>query len=615
MLRCAVLGLVTGVVLLTGAPAALAVPNPAFTQVGTATPALGYPSAVAFSPDGGLVATANLNASTVSMFTVTASGALTSAGVDTATGNGPSAVAFSPDGKLLATADETASRVSMFSVSSDGGLTALGYDATGSTPYSVAFSPNGELLATANSVSDTVSVFTLASGGALTQVGTGTATGLNPYSVEFSPNGELLATANSGDGTVSVFSVAPGGALTQVGMPASAGTAPVSVAFSPDSGVLAATWGGYDKVFTFRVTVGGQLTSAVGSPATAGLSPDSVAFSPDGALLATANDTANNSLSVFSTSAAGGLTPAGSTISTASGATSVAFSPNGELLVTANPHVNTVSVFAGGAPTVQITSPVEQQTFTQGQRVATGFVCTDPPGAPGITACTDSNGASSPHGTLDTSTLGAHTYTVTATSADTLTSSTTVDYTVFAPSTPALNPPTPTPQPAPAPIVNTCPAATGQLSGNALGLITLGMTRAQASGQYAQSSVRARHHSQYFCVSAGPVQAGYPSRRLLKTLSAKQRRAVRGRVVLALTANRYYALNGVHAGTSLKTALKVLHAGPVILVAGHAWYMAPNGSATAIIEARHGTVQKIGTASKRLTQSRAAQRAFVSSFS
>ncbi len=70
-------------------------------------------------------------------------------------------MAFSASGGLLATANFAANTVSVFSVGSGGALTAVAGSpfATGSNPISVAFSPSGGLLATANANANSVSVF------------------------------------------------------------------------------------------------------------------------------------------------------------------------------------------------------------------------------------------------------------------------------------------------------------------------------------------------------------------------------------------------------------------------------------------------------------------------
>ena len=90
----------------------------------------GSGNSVAFSPAGGLLATANFYSNNVSVFSVGAGGALSEvAGSPFATGQpcgggcGPISVAFSPDGKLLATASFCGGSVSVFSVGAGGVLT------------------------------------------------------------------------------------------------------------------------------------------------------------------------------------------------------------------------------------------------------------------------------------------------------------------------------------------------------------------------------------------------------------------------------------------------------------------------------------------------------------
>jgi hypothetical protein len=86
-------------------------------------------------------------------------------------------------------------------------------------------------------------------------------------------------------------------------------------------------------------------------------------------------------------------------------------------------------------PTASITTPANGATYTAGQVVDSNFGCTDGSGGTGINSCLAQNGA--PSGSpVDTSTLGLHTFTVSATSRDGLTGTASTSYTVVAPPSP-----------------------------------------------------------------------------------------------------------------------------------------------------------------------------------
>lgn len=286
----------------------------------------------------------------------------------------PTALAYSPNGTLLAVTDVSNNTVAVFSVAANGALTAVSGSpfATGTTPEDLSFSPNGQLLAVTNFSDNTVSIFSVASNGTLTPVaGSPFATGVNPQGVSFSPNGLNLAVVNDSDNTVSVFSVSSAGALTPVaGSPFSTGanSLPTYVAYSPDGTCLTVADGGPrpGQLSVFSVASNGSLTpvqTVTLDPDPISRGPNILAYSPNGKCLAVANTGqgfAAGSVAVLSTSGCTLTEISQSPYFPGFGPNAVAYSPNGKFLASVQLVDGTIAIYTVGNCIVGPISPLAQ---------------------------------------------------------------------------------------------------------------------------------------------------------------------------------------------------------------------------------------------------------------
>jgi hypothetical protein len=132
-------------------------------------------------------------------------------------------------------------------------------------------------------------------------------------------------------------------------------------------------------------------------------------------------------------------------------ASAVSYISPTQLLATVPPGSGTIDVTATGlagwsmdsaadrfsyAPTATISSPASGAAFTQGQRVSAAYVCASSLGGTPTCSAPVASGAA-----LDTSTLGTHQFTVTATDSNGVSTTATAVYTVLPPPAIAINQP------------------------------------------------------------------------------------------------------------------------------------------------------------------------------
>ncbi len=388
------------------------------------------PFGIAASPDGKSVYVTNHFTDDISQFDVEATGGLSPKVPATVTNTGSLAqgLAVSPDGKSVYVANGTgAGGVSQYDVGANGALTAKATPtvSAGNEPFEIAVSPDGASVYVTNVATHGpggVSQYDVGAGGALTPKATPTVdTGDSPSGIAVSPDGKSVYVANRSGG-VSQYDVGAGGALTPKATPlVNALTGSYAIAVTPDGSSVYVTnvdSSGAGALSQYDVGAGGALTLKATPTVDTGNGPSAVVVTPDSSSVYVTNEQVTSGpggVSQYDVGPGGALTPkATPTVAAGNGPSAIAVQP-------------------AGLPSAAVTTPADGATYALSTVITASYSCS--PGSsggvlkPGAAGCS----APVPNGTpIDTSTVGAHTFAVTATDLDGQTKTTTSSYTVTA---------------------------------------------------------------------------------------------------------------------------------------------------------------------------------------
>ena len=152
-----------------------------------------------------------------------------------------------------------------------------------------------------------------------------------------------------------------------------------------------------------------------------------------------------------------------------------------------------------------------------------------------------------------------------------------------------------------------CPAALGTLSASHIAQMRLGLTRRQA--HHVGPHRKAGYGFERYCLTGGKIRVRYPSHKLLAAIPAGQRQRVAGRVYLALTTNRHYAVGRVHTSTTVASARSHLRRlGTGVTVGKNTWYVVPTRRGAWVLKAQHGIIREIGITTRSLTRTAQSRR-------
>jgi 6-phosphogluconolactonase (cycloisomerase 2 family) len=301
-----------------------------------------------------------------------------------AAGQGPVALAISPDGKLLLSANQNSNDISLFALSHGDNALSVPHGtsfASGAQPSSVAFDPTGRFVFVTNQRSDDLSVFSVDASGQLIFVRSHSfAAGAKPSAIAVHPDGSVLYVTNAGTNTVQGFAYDPTGRLKPLsGSPTATGKSPSAAVIDSAGKFLFVANRGSGDVSVFAIDGKSETLQEVkGSPFKTGRGAAAIAIDLTGCYLFVADHQANDIASFQINNETGVLTLLGRTPLLSAGPSALAMDPSGQYLHVTSDKTGGVTTlrldFATGrlAPAGETATREKASSIVVGSAYATG---------------------------------------------------------------------------------------------------------------------------------------------------------------------------------------------------------------------------------------------------
>lgn len=286
---------------------------------------------IVIHPSNKFLFAANAGEGDVSLFTISATGALNEVTPRTPVGITPTLLAMDPAGAFLYVGNSASENISVFSINAGGSPPTLTQVAgspfqIGVSPINMKVTPSGGFLyVTGTGSPGFIEAFSLTQGVPGVVSGSPFLTGAGPYGLVIAPSGSFLYIANKLDNSISEFTINADGSLTKFS------NSPIGEQFSGPVALFIDQSGKYmyvanqgsTNLAAFSIGSDGALTLLTSSPFATGAQPGVMAADSDGKYLFVGNQT-SPAVQSFSLAASSGTLTSVSTYTVPGAPTSIA---------------------------------------------------------------------------------------------------------------------------------------------------------------------------------------------------------------------------------------------------------------------------------------------------